>query len=1292
MKNSLLTFATMIGLTFMAGSPVFATTDTWNGGTADWNTIGNWSGGIPINSSTATFTGSANPNITLSSNGIAANLLFNTATAYTIGTVGGSSINLALSGSVTSTASTDTAIQTINAPLILGTVGTGGAFADAFQSNSTTASAVLNIGGAITGVSAAGSTSITFAGTNLGINTVSGIISDGGGSNATSLTFNSNTANNNWYVTGTNTYTGGTATGGNGTLMIGNNSALGSGTLTLSGTGVIQADGTARSLSNAVLVSSSGVIGGASNLTFGGAFTFVSTGGTVTVNDTGVATISGNTYLSNVSGTGGNATFITGPSGNLVLSGPISDFNGSGIAGALNLTAGTGSTITLSGTDTYGSGKVTTINSGNGSVVINNNSAFGSSAVTLASGATIAAGANAPSISNNVTLSGAANFVGSNNLTITGTTAFTTTAANFANESSGTLTLGNVNLSTGVTATTTNLTGAGNTTITGTIADGTTAASILAYGGDGTLTLSGHTTSTGGWTLRSGTVVLDDTTDTGAKLGSGALSLGGVNLQLKGGSGTQTVTSTVLNGGGQASISQTGGGSETIALGAVTITFQNGTGPATSANFQSGAATTSTTHTVSTGNAGIFGGYATVGSQGSAFWATSGTTGTTPIVAYTGETALPASGGFQINYLVNDSFSTSVASVNALRITTDGSAGSTPTLTLTANMALAANGGILDSAASSSPYLINGTGIITMVSAGMTIQQYGNGTLEIDNQIVGSQASGGIYFQKAGPGTLILGGANAWKNTFYINQGAVSAGSDTNLGGFTGSLTVASSTIGSTTVTLASTAPATLVSGSAFLGSTVSSVSGTTVTLAAGANASLTNASATYGIASGLSLDGGTLEATGTFSLSEPTAGLATPNRAISLGANGGTFQVDGSNILTAPGVISNLNAAGPGFLTKTGNGTLILSATNTYTGGTNINAGTLQVGATAALGTASITNSVTLNGGALDIAGFSPSVGALTLASGSIINSGVSTATLNAFSYNMQSGTVSAILANNGTGATALTKSTSGTVTLSAANTYTGGTTVSNGTLLVTNTSGSGTGKGDLSVARGATFGGTGSSVGNLTATTSFAIGSATGSGTATVLVGHTSAADTNTTGSLALQASSSLPSSSTIQNTNLVFNLNSATAGAANQLSVANTAITFNTLGSINTTLTLNVEGNGVILPFTPYVLIAGTGTTITGLTGTPTATLGQYAGLSTFVNSQNQNQIVTTGSLGGLTLAFGSGGAGYENSYLFLVNTGGVDDIEVEVVPEPGTWALMLGGLTLLVVWQRRKSKLS
>jgi hypothetical protein len=120
------------------------------------------------------------------------------------------------------------------------------------------------------------------------------------------------------------------------------------------------------------------------------------------------------------------------------------------------------------------------------------------------------------------------------------------------------------------------------------------------------------------------------------------------------------------------------------------------------------------------------------------------------------------------------------------------------------------------------------------------------------------------------------------------------------------------------------------------------------------------------------------------------------------------------------------------------------------------------------------------------------------------------------------------------------------------------------------------------------------------------------------------------------------------------------------------------------------LNLVGSSVIPNNTSYVLIAGTGSTTTGLTGVATPTSGQYAGLETFVNSLGQNQISNT-SLGGLNLAFTNGaGSFYPGSYLYLVNTGGVDDIDVEVVPEPKTWALLFAGGALLVFWQRRKNR--
>jgi autotransporter-associated beta strand protein len=274
-----------------------------------------------------------------------------------------------------------------------------------------------------------------------------------------------------------------------------------------------------------------------------------------------------------------------------------------------------------------------------------------------------------------------------------------------------------------------------------------------------------------------------------------------------------------------------------------------------------------------------------------------------------------------------------------------------------------------------------------------------------------------------------------------------------------------------------------------------------------------------------------------------------------------------------------------------------------------------------------------------------------------------------------------------------ALTTAGAGTTVLSGSNTYSGGTTVSAGTLLVSNTvaGGSATGTGSLTVNAGATLGGYGTSSG-----TNFSI---SGTGTATgaralILAGLNSVADTNVTQVLTLKASAA----GTIQNANLTFNLNSAVAGglgtdptnSGTELNVGATAITFGS-GTQSTTFTLNLQGSNIIGAYTSYVLVAGLTTggvdQYSGLTlGTSTGTLA--SGLITPILNSN------FGGSGDLTLSLSSGAAGYygNGSYLFLYqnSTTGADDIEVEVVPEPGTWALMLGGLAMLVAWQRRKNR--
>ncbi len=71
--------------------------------------------------------------------------------------------------------------------------------------------------------------------------------------------------------------------------------------------------------------------------------------------------------------------------------------------------------------------------------------------------------------------------------------------------------------------------------------------------------------------------------------------------------------------------------------------------------------------------------------------------------------------------------------------------------------------------------------------------------------------------------------------------------------------------------------------------------------------------------------------------------------------------------------------------LTKTGAGTLVLNAANTYTGGTTLSQGHLQLGANNALGGGS--SAFNFAGGILDANNHSASIGALSLTASSTIN-----------------------------------------------------------------------------------------------------------------------------------------------------------------------------------------------------------------------------------------------------------------------------------------------------------------
>lgn len=168
------------------------------------------------------------------------------------------------------------------------------------------------------------------------------------------------------------------------------------------------------------------------------------------------------------------------------------------------------------------------------------------------------------------------------------------------------------------------------------------------------------------------------------------------------------------------------------------------------------------------------------------------------------------------------------------------------------------------------------------------------------------------------------------------------------------------------------------------------------------------------------------------------------------LNSGGGTIDTNSLNI-TAKNVID-----GSGALTKTGSGTLTLSANNTYSGGTILSEGTTRISHNAALGTGTLT----FNGGTLQ------NTAAFSTARDTSLQTGSGT-----FQTDVgltHSGDISGI--------GALTKTGSGSLTLTGDNTFSGGTLIEQAFVIANNMGGgSALGAGNVIVENGGGLGGSG-------------------------------------------------------------------------------------------------------------------------------------------------------------------------------------------------------------------------
>jgi len=177
--------------------------------------------------------------------------------------------------------------------------------------------------------------------------------------------------------------------------------------------------------------------------------------------------------------------------------------------------------------------------------------------------------------------------------------------------------------------------------------------------------------------------------------------------------------------------------------------------------------------------------------------------------------------------------------------------------------------------------------------------------------------SGTGSIAQTGTGTTTLSGNNTYTGGTTISSGTLNANSNTALGATSGAVTLSGGTLGSTNSSTISNAVA--LTGSAGLSGITTA--GTLTQTGGSYTVSMTNATQS-----------------GAVKLSDTNTG-----RTLTVNTASGTTS-------TISGLISN-GGSGAGTLTKTGNGTLVLSngtgalnGGNTYTGGTNLSGGTLQL------------------------------------------------------------------------------------------------------------------------------------------------------------------------------------------------------------------------------------------------------------------------------------------------------------------------------------------------------------
>jgi fibronectin-binding autotransporter adhesin len=320
-------------------------------------------------------------------------------------------------------------------------------------------------------------------------------------------------------------------------------------------------------------------------------------------------------------------------------------------------------------------------------------------------------------------------------------------------------------------------------------------------------------------------------------------------------------------------------------------------------------------------------------------------------------------------------------------------------------------------------------------------------TLNVTGQFIDVSGGGAASLTKTGAGTLVLSNsANSFTGNLTINGGIVRA---------LGSLGAnpPTSSLGNPQV-----AGRQIIVGSGttlqFSANDVMGNAGSTPQVAMIVNGgTITNTGPFFTTFGPVTLNGGTINAVGgansnfqayqfrgTVNVTGATASTISGSGADSgFHLNGNTtFDVAGGSTLNVTGQLIDQSGGGAAALTKAGAGTMVLSNTNLYTGGTTINGGSLTVaGGNAIVDSSAVTLANTA--GAVLTLSANETIG--TLSGGGAAGGNVA---LGANTLTVSGGTFAGAISGTGS----LTKVGAGTLGLSGANTYTGATNVNGGIL----------------------------------------------------------------------------------------------------------------------------------------------------------------------------------------------------------------------------------------------------